>query len=267
MKRRTGNRKQAQSYRCLLLLLLMTGCDAWDLPHLTGTATTLTTGLVAYYAFTGNTLDASGNNLNGQLLNGATYGTDRNGTTQSALLLDGIDDYFEIPDNSKLRPTVLSISLWINAQQVASTSHLYNKSVWADHTNQQYSAFIRPPQSLTSGNACCELWADINQDGSCSIEQPIQQPISYYDPAFGMNRWYHIVTVFSGKTGKLYVNGDLKRSETELPANPIDNCAGGNLRFGAQASFDVNNFHGSMDEIRIYNRVLTDSEVSALYKL
>jgi Concanavalin A-like lectin/glucanases superfamily len=265
MKRQPVKPRQSGAYFWLMLLLLITGCDAWDLPHLTGNTSTLTNGLVAYYTFPGNTLDASGNNLNGQLLNGATYGPDRNTTAQSALLLDGVDDYFEISDNSKLRSSAISISLWINAKQVTSSSHLYNKSVWADHTNQQYSAFIRPPQSLTSGNACCELWADVNQDGSCSIEQPIQQPISYYDPAFGMSRWYHIVTVFSGKTGKIYVNGDLKRSETELPANPIDNCVGGNLRFGAQAAFDVNNFNGSMDDIRIYNRVLTDAEVRELY--
>ncbi|GAB3643733.1 LamG domain-containing protein [Spirosoma arcticum] len=254
---------------------LLAGCDAWDLPHLPGRVqpvdttrtNTLTTGLIAYYAFSGTTLDASGNNLNGLMINGASYGADRSAGSRSALLLDGVDDYFEVPDNSQLRPDALSVSLWIRPQRVTSTSHLYNKSVWSDHINQQYSAFIRPAQPTSSGNPGCEIWADVNQDGLCSIEQPIQQPISYYDPTYEMNRWYHIVTVFSGKTGKLYVNGDLKRSEPDLPANAFDKCAGGNLRFGAQASFDVNYFDGSMDEIRLYNRPLTDVEVKALYKL
>lgn len=274
MKRPILRNSAIRSGCWLVGLGLLLGCDAWDLRHLPAknqppvdTTRTLTDGLVAYYSFSGTTLDVGGNNLNGLLVNGATYGADRNGAAQSALLLDGVDDYFEIPDNGKLRSAGISVSVWIRAKQVTSTSHIYNKSNWVGNTNQQYSAFIKPPKPLPATDPCCAIWADVNQDGSCVIEQPILQPVNYYDPAFVMDRWYHLVTVFSGKIGKIYVNGDLKRSETEQPAGPIDNCTGGNLRFGAQADFDVNYFNGSMDEIRIYNRPLTDAEVKALYKL
>lgn len=259
----TRTKRRIRSGGWLVGLTLLLGCDAWDLRL---REPDVTNGLVAHYAFSGNTLDGSGNNLNGQLQNGATYGTDRNATAQSALLLDGLNDYFEIPDDPKLRLDAVSISLWINARRIDSTSHLYNKANWLGNANQQYSAFIKPPKPLPATDPCCQLVADVNQDGLCTEEQPILQALVYNDPKYSLNRWYHIVTVFSGKIAKIYVNGELKRSETEQPAGPVDKCAGGNLRFGAQQVGDFNTFHGSMDEIRIYNRLLTDAEVRALYQ-
>lgn len=250
------------SYSLFFGLALLMGCENWNLGPINAS---LTAGLVAYYPFNGNTLDESGNNLNGRTVNGATYGPDRNETSQSALLLDGVDDYFEIADNARLRPDSISISLWFKPRQVDSTAHIYNKSNYADHQNQQYSAFIRPPKSMPVTNPCCEIYFDVNNDGLCTIEQPIQNPVIYYDPTFKMNRWYHMVTVFTGQTNRLYINGQLKRNERELTNNPIDKCVGSPLRFGAQADFDPNYFDGMMDEIRIYNRGLTQTEINALY--
>lgn len=245
-------------------LLWLAGCDPWNLPR---QPVDLNAGLVAYFPLNGTSLDASGNNLNGQLLNGATYGLDRNGKTASALVLDGVDDYIEIPDNARLRPAALSVSLWFKARQVTSTSHLYNKSTYTDLQNQQYSALIRPPYSIGDGKGPgVELLADVNQDGSCAVELPLQQFVSYYDPSFQSERWYHFVAVFSGTTGKIYLDGELKRTDTGLPGAPIDPCTGGNLRFGAQAAIDVNPFNGSLDEIRVYNRALSDTEVKALFQ-
>lgn len=249
------------------VLSLLIGCEKWNLPPGTDS---ITDGLIAYYPLSGNTLDLSGNNLNGQLINGATYGPDRKEIALSALQLDGIDDYFEIPDNAKLRPDSVSISLWLKAKGVitstGNTKHIYNKSNYLDHTNQQYSAYIGKPRPPNTATACCEFTVDVNNDGLCTVEQPIQNPLIYYAPAFELNQWYHFVSVFAGQTLKLYINGELKLVKKELTANPIDRCAGGNLRFGAQADYDANNFDGMMDEIRIYNRALTQAEINALYR-
>jgi hypothetical protein len=250
-------------YAIFLSITLFISCENWNLPTVRNS---LTDGLVAYYPFNGNTLDESGNGLNGQPINGATYGTDRKEASQSALFLDGIDDYVEIPDNNKLRPDSISISLWIKARKVTETSHIYNKSNFSDHQNQQYSAFIRPPRPPNTGTACCEIIMDVNTDGLCTVEQPIQNPVIHYAPTYEMNQWYHLVTVFAGQTNKLYINGVLKMSQKEITTNPVDRCAGGNLRFGAQASYDANYFNGTMDEIRIYNRSLSETEINALYK-
>ena len=243
-------------------ITLLISCENWNLTPLNAS---LTDGLIAYYPLNGNTLDESGNGLTGQLINGATYGADRRATSQSALFLDGIDDYFEIPDNGKLRPDSMSISLWLNVRKVSATSHIYDKSNFSDHQNQQYSAFIRPPKAPNTGTACCEIIVDVNNDGLCTVEQPIQNAVIHYAPTYEMNQWYHIVFVFAGQTDKLYINGVLKASQKELTTNAIDRCAGGNLRFGAQASYDANYLSGTIDEIRLYNRGLKEPEIKALY--
>lgn len=267
MKKLLTSTKWLHVYMLCSVLGVMLSCERWNLPPGTDS---LTDGLIAYYPLSGNTLDLSSNRMNGQLINGATYGPDRKEAAQSALQLDGIDDYFEIPDNAKLRPDSISISLWLKATGVltstGNTKHIYNKDNYPDHLNQQYSAFIsksRPPNTATP---CCVLIVDVNTDGLCTVEQPVQSPLIYHAPAFELNQWYHFVSVFAGQTLKLYVNGELKMAQRELTSNPIDRCAGGNLRFGAQAEYDKNNFDGLMDEIRIYNRALTQAEINALYR-
>ncbi len=122
---KTTSRRPVSAW--LMGLLLLAGCERWDLPR---QPTTLNDGLVARYAFDGTTLDASNNHLNGQLINGAAYGLDRTGKPASALVLDGLDDYFDIPDNALLRTETLSISFWMKAQKVTSTCHLYSKSTY-----------------------------------------------------------------------------------------------------------------------------------------
>lgn len=258
-------------YTILLVLCFMVGCQSWNLPFINGS---LTEGLIACYSFEGNTLDASGNNLTGQLINGATYGPNREGTAQSALQLDGIDDYFQIPDDAQLRPDSISISLWLKARKVVdesqggggTTRHIYNKSDFSDNTNQQYSAFVSKPKLPNSSTICCEFSVDVNNDASCALEQPVTNRLIYHATTFALNQWYHFVSVYAGQTLKLYINGELIATQRELTTNPIDRCVGGNLRFGAQQSGDPNNFDGIMDEIRIYNRGLTQAEITALYK-
>ncbi|GAB4027963.1 LamG domain-containing protein [Spirosoma gilvum] len=261
MLTQTSDHQWAKSYILYACLVLIVGCDSWNLPR---EPIDLTEGLVAYYPFNESTVDASSNNLNGILMNGATYGPDKGDKGKSALLLDGIDDYFEIADNANLRPEVISVSLWMKPTTVTTSSHIYNKSNYSDHQNQQYSAFIRPVPN--SNGQCCELIADINQDGVCTIEQPIKEAVLYYEPTYQVNRWYHFVAVFARRIAKIYLNGNLKRMETQQPDAIIDRCEGSKLRFGAQAAYDPNNFNGSIDEIRIYNRALTDAEVKALYQ-
>lgn len=260
--------QRIKSYTTLLVLGLLVSCQSCNLPLIEGS---LTEGLIASYSFGGNTLDASRSNLNGQLINGATYGTNREGTAQSALQLDGINDYFEIPDDAKLRPDSISISLWLKARQVVTatdgTRHIYNKDNYVTHENQQYSAFMGRPRSSNVGSntVCCEFFVDVNNDDKCTVEQPVQNELNYYVPTFVLNEWYHFVAVYSGQTLRLYINGKLKKSQRENTTNPIDRCAGGNLRFGAQEANDLNCFDGMMDEIRIYNRGLTQAEITALY--
>src|SRR5258706_16077985 len=72
----------------------------------------LNQGLVAYYPFTGNANDASGNN-NNPVFNNAALTTDRFGNSNSAYSFNGIDNYIRIPNNPSLNPTnQITICAW-----------------------------------------------------------------------------------------------------------------------------------------------------------
>jgi hypothetical protein len=76
-------------------------------------------------------------------------------------------------------------------------------------------------------------------------------------------RWYHIVGVADGTTGSIYIDGVLDKSGliTLAPTETYDNIEiGGLAGFTSQTAFN-----GSIDEVMIFNRALTQSEISALY--
>jgi hypothetical protein len=64
---------------------------------------------------------------------------------------------------------------------------------------------------------------------------------------------------------KIYVDGQLKKQNTEVPVGPIDNLAGGNLQMGRWLQKAPFHYTGKIDEIRIYDRALSSAEVATLY--
>src|SRR5215471_8130342 len=74
----------------------------------------LNQGLLAYYPFTGNANDASGNN-NNPVFNNATLTSDRFGNANNAYSFNGIDNCIRIPNSPSLNPSnQISICVWVN---------------------------------------------------------------------------------------------------------------------------------------------------------
>ena len=76
-----------------------------------------------------------------------------------------------------------------------------------------------------------------------------------------INHWYHIVYVFNNGENKIYVDGQLKGTSS---SNSINIGNGRDLYFGKFSDYWFP-LDGSLDDIRIYNRVLLESEIQALY--
>lgn len=221
---------------------------------------TLEQDLIASLSFTdGSRFDVSGNNNHANLVNGPTFTTDRKGKANSAILLDGQNDYFSMAENSTLRPANLSISIWIKPTTVGRIMQIYNKSQFSDGTQEMYSSLIRP----NTGGTGVVINTDIKQNGNC---QPgIGWQTFSFTSSIQLNIWHHVVMTYSGRSARMYFDNALLFSKDDLPKNTIDECPGGDLKFGAQSQALPNYFFGAMDDVRIYRKALSLSEVQALF--
>ncbi len=87
----------------------------------------------------------------------------------------------------------------------------------------------------------------------------------YTDGILGSETWYHIVGVFdrNGDTGWVYVNG-IKEAEGAMTIDPLSLDA--STKIGCRNDTSDIVFNGSIDDVRIYNRVLSDEEVQDIFQ-
>lgn len=194
-----------------------------------------TSGLVGWWPFNGNANDESGNGLNGTGLGSPTLTQDRFSVANKAYRFDGIDDYIAVARNYQ---TAFSLSIWFNP----SNSTLYNPLVDAFDANWEVQLKNTSPDYVSFIT-------------SSSYQEFISSQITT------TNNWYHLVCTYSSNTVTFYLNG-IKTDQYIV--NPLPNNIG-NYFFGASISGSDQFFNGKLDDIGIWNRALTQSEVTDLY--
>ncbi len=194
-------------------------------------------GLVAAYAFSEGsglaTSDASGNGNNGVLINGPVWTT---GKYDNGLLFDGVNDYVEIPSSASLNPAQITVTAWV-----------YNPVVGAGIILSKGTAGDQYHLRLTNSNIRLVV------NGGTQIELP-------YTISPG---WHHIAATYSGTSFNLYYDGALLGSSSVTATMSTSILP---LRIGIRKDANglfINPFNGEIDEVRIYNRVLSISEVNA----
>ena len=184
--------------------------------------------------------DLSGNNNNGTIYGaGWTYGK-----IGSGLSFDGVDDYVNVPNSPSLNSFSLtsgmSIEVWVFPYPKSTSQNIVGKT-------SSFSLSITPSGSFFF----------IIHDGSS------WRPY-IYSSVVGFNKWAHVVAVVqTDGTYMLYVNGS--RSGGTSTTTNINNSgypvylAIGGLGLGLAY------FQGIIDEVRIYNRALSEKEIKSLY--
>lgn len=210
----------------------------------------LNDGLIAHYPFCGNAQDATGNNHDGTV-HGATLTTDRFGNSGRAYSFDGTDDYVSVPDDDDwtLGEDPFTISVWVNFNSVNG------RDVFIGHDEG--------PGNINKWI----FWHDASGHGSSgsavrfhtnSSTVPFLDPIVFFwTPNTG--NWYHIGITRDDDTYTLYIDGDEVTSEEH--SNVISNPAT-SLTIGMAENIF---FDGSIDDVRIYDRALSDDEFETLY--
>jgi hypothetical protein len=206
-------------------------------------------GLVAEYLFNGTALDTAGTN-NGTV-NGATPAADRFLNSSSAYSFDGVSNYIQLARNSGIR-FPCTISVWVNSGgQGANPSGIF-ASDNHDWYMGNYNGFV--VSSSTAGYyAMVGCGVPMNNGYSTSV-----LPIP--------SKWTHLTVIFSSINSVIYYVDGISQSVTAAGGYTVPSFAGSPDRIGATYdSLGRTYFKGLIDDLRIYSRALTASEVSALY--
>lgn len=212
-------------------------------------------GLIAFYPFnesTGGTIyDASGNGLDGTLY--PSYPTNCPQRLSSSInykfgndiVFDGIDDYAKVPHNNKMNITdKLSIALWCRPQNTGTSNILITK---------EYNA--KPFWGLY-----------INASGEFMTTIANATNEYYYSSGAlikGWDTWYFHVITFDGTTKKSYHDGVYRNSTTTA----INISATNNTNDIKIADAVGMRLYGRLNNIMLFNRVLSPVEIGKLYLL
>jgi hypothetical protein len=206
-----------------------------------------TNGLVAWYPFTGNANDESGNGNNGTV-NGATLTTDRFGNANKAYSFDGVNDFVKVLDNDLLDLTQnLTLSAWISPNSVINEQAIIGKGKISSQTGYSLLHNVLIPKKT----------------GISIQNQPIPASEAHINSStLNLNTWYQLVGTYNGSKLKLYVNGilvDTVSTSIQLMPNSLTD-----LYIGCELS-GFRFFNGKIDDIGIWNRALTQQEITALF--
>jgi len=221
----------------------------------------LNQGLRAYYPFSGNTNDVSGNN-NNPVFNNATLTTDRLGNPNSAYHFDGSSTYMRILNSASLNTTdKLSLVAWVRPQGFYSgTCHGNSILMKGDADFLPGNYLLRyDDNAFLNGTQCSTPVDPLHQN---FYGGGLVAPTPGYTPYIQANQWYSVIATYDGTTARLYINCQLIFSRTQGGAtftNTADLYIG---RFNSAAfPYWVN---GDIDEVRIYDRAITQDEVNIL---
>jgi hypothetical protein len=213
-------------------------------------------GLIAYYPFNGNANDESGNGHNG-VVYGATLTTDRFDNANRAYRFNSAySNYINVPHNpldlSPKYPTSFSMAVWIKTSNQSTRGWILSTDPDGAGCNHGFHLLIE-----SSGEVGFYIDPTINCGDGYSV---------YALNQYNDSGWHLIVGTYDNDLDsylKIYVDGILKKQKPSLGYNPTkEYIIIGALRYsGGVNSF----FDGSIDDIRIYNRILSDEEILSLY--
>jgi hypothetical protein len=255
------NRKHATGILATAILLVLIGASV----HAVGTCDDVPqSGLIGCWPFeetSGNTLrDESVRSNSGALRNGASRTS--NGITGRAITLDGVNDFAEIT-SADFRGTLqngFSISAWVKADRL-------------------------PQGQIDDDDQFMGIFDAFNGDtGNSKGEGPrllIDRSIGYAYAAYGnrggnihrikrfaANTWHHVVLTFEGEKLQFYLDGSQEGFELNL-TTPNQGGVNQNAAIGKSGVHSTLEtfFDGTIDEVLLYNRALSFSEVRDIRSL
>ena len=199
-------------------------------------------GLIAYLPFSNHVLDETGHHLDGTLVN-AIFTEDRSSKPDMAIYFDGQDDYIELANSSDKHfiENDFSLTAWV---QLTDTNPLYHMIIGKHVCGYENGYFLGVMENRFVMSVSTYQWSSSKD--------------TYND-----NAWHFVAGVYDDGYQLIYVDGELKQSlktKNPLIKNDVSITIGGTLPICAE----YGDFIGKIDEVRIYDRALSESEILVL---
>lgn len=225
--------------------------ETQDASNLTASyAVTVINGLVAHYAFEDNLSDSTTNNGPGLVTGDIITETADDvkgqitfaaGVSGEAAVFNG-DSGIRLP-NGLIQKNTYSVSMWLNPAAKPN----FTTAFFGAQARNSWISFLPGGGPGSTGNNAV-LWSgEAWYDGNTKVGLPL-------------NEWSHVTFTVSEGNVKLYVDGVLKHSGTTFPS-VFNN---GSAEFGLGVNYFDNDapYKGLMDEVKVYNTVLSSDEVA-----
>ena len=231
------------------------GCDSTATLNLTVINTALPSylpanGLVGWWPFNGNANDESGNGKNG-IVSNTTLTFDRFLASSSAYSFNGSTSYIGVPLINASGGNKLTISVWVNPADITSNLHY--------HIMRQDNGTSSLDWLLAFQNYGTILSFGLYPSG---VYSELDVPISASNYT---NSWHNITAVYNGTSRSIYRDGILIGSDS-INGN-VSYTPNATFAFGAAAANTgaAEKFNGKIDDVGIWNRALTQTEITELY--
>jgi hypothetical protein len=221
-------------------------------------------GLVAFYPFSGNPGDASGDNHDGTAY-GPRLTTDRRGVAEAAYNFDGIDDYINVPYAGAFNSPTFTLSAWIQpSMDLTGTGH-YGAVIGGrgeDFSTDRASAWLEVAPMGSIWGTGISLFYEDESDRECAYSSAVF-------PDTGA--WTHLAASRSADGQvTLYRDGAAIDAWADTPA-PSSQCFQ-DLTVGARWTSPTASgpytlagfFPGSLDDVLVYDRALEADEIAEL---
>jgi hypothetical protein len=212
-------------------------------------------GLVGYWKFdesatTSGAVDSSGNGNDGTYYGNASTSAGKFGNGYES---DGNTDWVEISDSSELNTygSDFTVSAWINLDNYNSSNSSVIFGRFTEGAGMELK--IIGEGGTYPHKIALKTWSSDDQNLFGEQDVPL-------------GSWHHVTAVYdiSKQTGTLYLDGEIDASAA---LSPHDNLASHNAHIGIdsrdETGYDID---GQIDEVRVYNRALSQDEVKKLYE-
>ncbi len=212
--------------------------------------------------------DYSGHSFDGTFMDGSAtwkggmpeWTTDRYGDAGKALAFDK-GAHVVIPYNTALNPDMMTVCIWVNAADTLASNRFLGLHSWNGYKFQ-----------LQDANKA--FFTAATTEGIYDRDT---------DPALDINKWYFLAVTVGDGNMTFYINGIQTMTYADVPGN-MAKVSGNDLVIGqgsdvyAATADNYDNdkiiplawggyFQGSLDELRIYNTVLSSTQIASIYNV